>query len=297
MSYFKNRHAFTLIECLLLVGIILLLTAMTIPAIMRARESSSQLQCRNQLRQIAIAIQHFHNDYHCLPPKRNPSNSAMTPDKVFSWRFFLLPYLEQSTIYSDGLRAFEISRITNAPPHSAYGTVIPILICPSDSRLVDGQNVEGLRTAFSSYLAVSGSNRSNGIFQGLHSNRNFSMVHDGLSNTLMIGERPPPDAFQAGQWYSNYLRGAQPYLSGPDHSLYIENHRQHPIDPCTEIYTYKRGKLENPCDRYHFWSLHPGGAHFAYADASVHFIPYSTSQKIMFALATSRGGEADVNVD
>lgn len=293
----RNR-AFTLVELLVVVAIIGLLMAMTIPAIMRVREVSNQLECKTKLKQIATSIHLFHNDYQCLPPKRVPNSlKDMTPDAVFSWRFFLLPYLEQTQLYTSGLRAYQVTKVTFQPPHQGYGTVVPGFICPTDSRLISAHEVEGVQTAFSSYLAVTGSDRSNGMFQGIRANRNFSIVSDGLSNTLMVGERPPPNTLLAGQWYSNYVRGPQPYLTGPNHSLQISNHRQNPADPCSAIYTFQRGRLDNPCDRYHFWSLHPGGTLFAFGDASVHFIPYSTDEKVMFALATCRGGEASIELE
>jgi prepilin-type processing-associated H-X9-DG protein len=53
---------------------------------------------------------------------------------------------------------------------------------------------------------------------------------------------------------------------------------------------YGPGRTDNPCDRYHFWSLHRGGAHFLFADGSVRLIPYS-AKDIMPALASRSGGE------
>jgi prepilin-type processing-associated H-X9-DG protein len=50
------------------------------------------------------------------------------------------------------------------------------------------------------------------------------------------------------------------------------------------------GTLDNPCDRYHFWSLHPGGGNWLFADASARYIPYSADE-ILGALATRAGGE------
>ncbi len=50
------------------------------------------------------------------------------------------------------------------------------------------------------------------------------------------------------------------------------------------------GRLDNPCDRLHLWSLHPGGANFLFADGSVRFLPYS-ARNVLDALASIQGGE------
>lgn len=63
-----------------------------------------------------------------------------------------------------------------------------------------------------------------------------------------------------------------------------------PGDPCTGPFRFGPGRTANPCDRYHFWSLHPGGAHFLFADGSVHFLPYAAAS-VMVPLATRAGGE------
>src|SRR5579875_800417 len=116
----------------------------------------------------------------------------------------------------------------------------------------------------------------------------FSEITDGLSQTLMVGERPPPDTFQAGRWYT----GALPplfVLQGPETGMPVAS-PANPTDPCKGPFRFGPGRTANPCDRYHFWSLHPGGAHFLFADGSVHFVPYS-AVSIMVSLGTRAGGE------
>jgi prepilin-type processing-associated H-X9-DG protein len=59
---------------------------------------------------------------------------------------------------------------------------------------------------------------------------------------------------------------------------------------CQGPFRYGPGRLENPCDSYHFWSLHPAGANFLFADGSARYLSYA-AEPIMVALATCRGGE------
>jgi prepilin-type processing-associated H-X9-DG protein len=112
---------------------------------------------------------------------------------------------------------------------------------------------------------------------------------DGTSSTLLLGERPPPDSLQAGRWYSGHYI-LEP-SGGPDALMRIPSAKW-PYDFECQLAgsQYGPGDLKNPCDRYHFWSFHSGGANFAFADGSVRFVPY-TARDILPALATRDGGE------
>ena len=116
-------------------------------------------------------------------------------------------------------------------------------------------------------------------------------IIDGSSNTLMAGERPPPKTLQAGQWYTRLYFGTGVFgmLRGPDGTI-LENELPLPLDTCEGPFQFGPGRLDNPCDRYHFWSLHPGGANFLFADGAARYLPYS-AQPIMPALASRAGGE------
>ena len=120
----------------------------------------------------------------------------------------------------------------------------------------------------------------------------LTAVADGTSQTLMVGERPPPDSHQSGRWYSNMWKFAP--FNGPGAELSIPEQSGTFIVPqciSAKIPIYGPGRTTNPCDMYHFWSLHSGGANFAYADASVHFLTYAAAP-ILPAMATRSGGES-----
>jgi prepilin-type processing-associated H-X9-DG protein len=132
-------------------------------------------------------------------------------------------------------------------------------------------------------------------------------VADGLSNTLMVGERPPSTDMNFGWLFAGFG------VSGDgdcDVILGISERNElnpfgdkdpsgqpcspgHP-DPMNSLaYRFGPGDLNNPCDQWHYYSLHPGGANFCMGDGSVHFLSYSIGGLVQRALATRAGGEPD----
>ena len=108
----------------------------------------------------------------------------------------------------------------------------------------------------------------------------------------MVGERPPPDSLQGGWWYPAYF-GTGNGFGGPNNIMLFGDVITWVQDEeCAQARRgyFGPGRLDNPCDRYHFWSLHPGGGNWLFADGSVRFLTYSNAP-IMYALATRAGGE------
>jgi prepilin-type processing-associated H-X9-DG protein len=134
---------------------------------------------------------------------------------------------------------------------------------------------------------------SSGNFLGTtyHGGR-ISQVTDGLSNTVMIGERPPSPDFSFG-WWSDGTQHARngtaettlvfPYTTGksPDSTG---------TNTCPLTAYFGPGDNTNYCSTHHFWSWHTGGGNFAFGDGSVRFLPYSANQ-ILLPLSTRAGGE------
>jgi prepilin-type processing-associated H-X9-DG protein len=178
------------------------------------------------------------------------------------------------------------------PPHVGYKTVVKLYVCPADARLHQPLTNEfGVTAAYASDMGIAGSRATEGVIGPKPSVR-IGDITDGTSQTAMVGERPPPASLQAGQWYT----GSQSVLwglnRGPVGTMPVLFPARFDDQVCAgPIYSFGFGRLDNPCDRYHFWSLHPGGANFAFADGSVRFLRYSAAD-ILPALATRAGGEA-----
>jgi type II secretory pathway pseudopilin PulG len=294
-----SRFGFTLTELLVIIGIIGIFLALLLPAIQHVRAAADRFVCQSNLRQIATAIHLYHADYKHVPKSAHRVNWQTDPNSLLSNLSHLLPYIEQEQAFAKALQATSTgARPWKNPPHEPLAMVMKLYLCPADSRLNQTMtDADGITAAYGSYLPCSGSGEPNGqgifgvtlpFLQGIP----FSAVSDGLSNTLMIGERPPPDTLQAGKWYPQQTTtfGKYGILVGPDDSLSVLQLAPS-LDPCGGRFWFGPGRTDNPCDRYHFWSLHSGGSLFAFGDASVHWIPYSTHRSVVMALATRFGGE------
>lgn len=288
----SDRLAFTLIELLVVIAIIGVLLSLTLVAVQRAREAANRTRCQSNMRQIGLALQQYHDAHGLFPPGVSVRNGK-DPYPFMSWNTRLLPYLEQSGMWRTAQSAFDQQKffLIN-PPHVGLSTLMPVYGCPSDGRTLDVANPGGsIRVAFTSYLGVEGTDqfRRDGLLYMDSSTRHADIL-DGASNTLFVGERPPSADGVLGWWYAGW---GQSQDGSCDMVLGVREVNAADYGPgCPRgPYTFTPGRVNNQCDTFHFWSLHPGGAHFLFADGSVRFLAYS-ADPIMPALATRRGGEA-----
>ncbi len=286
----SNRHTgFSLVELIIVIGVIGLLLGLLLSAVQSARESSARIACLNNLKQIGLALHNHHDIFGQLPPQPAKIGSN-DPNAWLSWMALILPEIEQSGLWNDTLQAFtSVRQPWINPPHLGYSTVVRLYICPDDYRLYVPKYTQGGGiAAYSSYLGVGGGRSWDGTLGMPGPGIRFSQITDGMSQTLILGERPPPDTFVAGRWYTSASPAAFSF-SGPDEGMLVESPNV-PGDLCNGPFRYGPGRTNNSCDRFHFWSLHPGGANFLLADGSIHFLPYS-AVSVMVPLATRAGGE------
>jgi prepilin-type N-terminal cleavage/methylation domain-containing protein/prepilin-type processing-associated H-X9-DG protein len=304
------RNAFTLVELLVVIGIIGLLVAMLLPAISMVREAGRRMVCGNNVRQLALGLMNYESSHGQLPiglrtlgRPSNGSGRALDHFYGMSWITRILPFIEQNAVWENAVEDYRHSpypfRI-----HIGTQTVLPTVACPSDPASGQVQLTHrGYLVACTNYLGVHGTNfqTRDGVFTFDQSIR-LGEITDGQSNTLMIGERPPSPDFWYGWWYAT---GSGSRSTGDVTLGVAELNPAHTpgglgmgiyLDDCPPgPYRFTAGRNEQ-CNTLHFWSYHPGGANFALADGSVRLIPYSIEDATMQALATRAGGET-INLD
>ncbi len=292
----QRRAAFTITELLVVIGIIGVLIALTLPAVQRVRESAARTRCANNLRQIALATHEFHDSTLSFPAGMRYQNGT-DPYLFMSWLTQLLPYVEQDDLWKATQAAYAQAPSpfpANNPPHVGLDTVMRIYVCPEDPRGTDAQITQRthLSVALTSYLGVEGKDlfSEDGILFRDSAVR-LADITDGTSRTLLCGERPASADLQYGWWYAGAGQG---FTGSADTVLGVEEQNVLPysLAPCfSGVYKFAPGDITNQCDMFHFWSLHNGGANFAFADGSVRFLSYSAAP-LMPALASRAGGEA-----
>lgn len=288
-SILPRRRAFTLIELLVVVGIIALLIGLLIPAIQKVREAGQRTVCRNNLRQISLGLHAYHEVQHAFPPGMTYQDGR-DPQPFLSWHARLLPFVEQDALWRATEAAYtQDPDFLHNPPHSARAVPMAIYACPSDPRV---GRVSPLGAALTSYLGIEGLSQDNrnGILH-LDSRVTMADVTDGLSNTLLVGERPPSADLVLGWWYAGW---GQVQNGSAEMMLGVQEFRTY-LPYITECvrgpYRFGPGSINDLCSVFHFWSPHPGGAMFAFGDGSVRFLPY-TAEPMMPALASRNGGES-----
>ena len=292
------RHGFTLVELLVVIGLIGVLVGLILPAVQQARESAARTSCLNNLRQVGLALHSFHDSHGQLPPAvTNRVRGKKAPTASLSWMVWILPEVGIDPLYRISVEACVLdSNPLQNPPHTGFATVIKTYVCPSDSRLLSPlTDHTGTYGAFTSYIGISGTlpagaSRGRAGVLGFSPGIRLSDVTDGLSQTLMAGERTPPDNLQAGWWYPVYHDYVDAHR-GPNTAFVLGEKTAFRDDHCVvKNGTFGPGRLSNPCDRFHLWSLHPGGANFLFADATAKYLPYSAEPALM-SLGSRNGGE------
>ncbi len=314
----SNRRGFTLTELLIVIGIIAILMALLLPAVQFARESARQVECKNHLHQIGLAL-HLHLDTHGHFPPAHTNDPVSTVANFgqpapaddswcISWMARILPGIEQQDLWNQikWNDPFSPSFFPwPNPPEGLLGggcinaQTIEMYHCPSFPKrsplAIDFPPVFEFETTH--YLGVNGTDQFS--FDGiLYINSSVSAVPDGMSNTFIVGERPPTTDRGWGWWFAG--SGYYPYFGAGDVVLGTEERiavlgASTPSGPQS---FYQPGRDEyvlgaNGEDKHmwHFWSAHPGGAFFLFAGGHVKFVSYSISKKTFRDQGTYNGNE------
>lgn len=288
----RVRPGFTLAELLVVLGIVAVLLAILLPAVQRVRAAADAVLCGNNLHQLGRALHNYHLAHDRFPPgvsssRGDPAHPRMT------WLTRLLPYLEQQLLWNATEGAYSVEKVPYVnPPHLGFAMPVRTFACPSDPRVRTPQDTHnGRRAALTSYVGVLGTDysRLDGMLY-VDSRVTMEGVRDGVSHTLLAGERPPSPDFWYGWWYAGFGQNgtgsADMLLGVRERNLggaYVANCPPGP-------YHFQPGRLDEQSDLFHFWSLHSGGAYFLLADGSVRFFAYE-ADGLLPALATRSGRE------
>ena len=119
------RQGFTLVELLVVIGIVAVLIALLLPAVRTSRPAARRSQCSNNLKQIALGLHGYEAEYHALPPAYTVDASGK---RLHSWRTLILPFCEQKALYEK----IDLSKAWDDPANAeAFQTVIPAYRCPA----------------------------------------------------------------------------------------------------------------------------------------------------------------------
>lgn len=287
----RKRTGFTLIELLVVIAIIAILIALLLPAVQQAREAARRSQCRNNLKQMGLALHNYHDTHRSFPIGHQyrlygtAANANNGGGSGFAWSTYILPYMDQAPLYNQ----FNFSRpIQNtADPVATIngrlaGTIIPYARCPSDiapaTASTGGAGLPGRIDPHgtTSYKATAGSyddgqsrlphnavDRLGFFFRD--SNMTMTRVQDGLSNTIMVGEVCWGSPSNSNGRMFGMTDPDTPGAAGASgQSNHFMAHAGWGLNlPSTAV---QAERAES------FSSLHEGGAHFLMGDGAVRFI-------------------------
>jgi prepilin-type N-terminal cleavage/methylation domain-containing protein len=288
----RRLRGFTLIELLVVIAIIAVLVALLLPAVQQAREAARRASCKNNLKQIGLALQNYLERMTCFPPAYvtvvNPDGSEA--GFGWGWGSFLLADLDQSPLFQQ----INFLKDVADPVNTASRTrTLPAFQCPSEVfngvfTVVDMGGNPVTTVAYGSYVGVNGNGgvsggeaTNDGVFLR---NRSFrpQNITDGLSNTFFVSERASSMSFTT--WTGAVTNGSVPSIRAPGNSE----------DAAALVLGHCGPHLPNDnivTDADALSSFHPQGVHFLFGDGSIHFIGSSISQKVYDALASRAGGE------
>jgi prepilin-type processing-associated H-X9-DG protein len=305
----QPRSAFTLLELLVVFAILAVLFGLLLCAVQQVRQKSARLACQSQMHQIGLAIHQYHDVHGQLPPgvmhTVDPFGSRpedYPPKHDFysmTWHMRILPFIGEEPLWRVVLECHAQDPYLMTSIHQNYARQIPLYVCPGDDRFRDPfLHLPEHTLAPTSYLGNLGLNRfrRTGLFY-LESRHSWSDVLDGLSNTLLVGERPHSFKYGAdrgvwhGIWFGADQGSTKTFMGVRESGIQGIVGSSSPESQCDDgPYWFRPGRTSDPCSAFHFWSLHPGGGNFVFADGSVRFTPYSAADMLP-ALASRAGGE------
>ncbi len=203
----EMRRGFTLIELLVVIAIIAVLIALLLPAVQQAREAARRTQCKNNLKQLGLALHNYHDTFNYFPARRggtcctSGSGTLANSNRARRSAFIaLLPFYEQANLYQ---RIEAGNPSGNVPPGgpeawnswSVWSVTLPMLQCPSDSFPVGVRQASYAFSYGDDMRSVNGTGQRRGMFWAsggtgaAFGGVQMGAVSDGLSNTICMSEK------------------------------------------------------------------------------------------------------------
>lgn len=230
---------------------------MALPAVQKAREDARAQNCKQNLAKIGIAMHYYNDTFNCLPPGWVAPDDKPATGPGFSWPAMLLPFLDQAPLYN----IIDFHRPQSAITNKKLSQKLNVYRCPTDKK-VDDADLDRGGFGYSTYAGNYGVDlfpgNENAVTTGAHGIFHWNScvrfgagakqsIKDGLSNTLMVGERSSKTG--GGIWAA--VRSNQ--------------HADDVLATCND-----KQRINTAAGS--FSSLHEGGAYFLYCDASVRFV-------------------------
>lgn len=293
-----KRRGFTLIELLVVIAIIAVLIALLLPAVQQAREAARRTQCKNNLKQIGLGLQNYHDTFNVFPAGYYYTPAGAGNEST--WIAHILPYIDQANLYA----TINFNIDFGSPPNAdtaLVGTVLTSMLCPSDvagdlwvNYFAKGNYAanNGIGPFVNLWLASPPARGAAGLFDNNTATR-IRDILDGTTNTAMISEviKVPKNAANGDQ------RGVMFYPEGP---LYQHNSTPNSgtdgvrssgcvsttSAPCTGTFTAYNNRSMTVSAR----SQHTGGVHLLLCDGSNRFVSNNLSLQIWQNLSTPNDG-------
>ena len=295
-----GRLGFTLVELLVVITIIALLIALLLPAVQAAREAARRIQCRNHLKQMGVAMHNYAATWSEFFPPGNTGAVGRWKPGLFT---LLLPYLEQQPLYDQ----LDITGNTDTFDDETHKyTVVPPYVCPAwpYPAVYRNQSITAMNGAITTYQGVAGAYPTvapyvstvttygncgnipaNGMF-GWGFARAMSDVHDGLSNTLAMGEFVHLDASGTFAKPPGNIRG---WMLGSSYAMGAFGSKVLEYAPNARL---SRAADGIPFNWLPMGSFHSGGMNVLWGDGRVDFFSQTVSLDLYQKLGTVAGGEA-----
>ncbi len=292
-------RGFTLIELLIVIAIVGILIALLLPAIQAARESARRALCKNNLKQIGLAVQNYHAAKGHLPP---PKLGAGQFNPLGGTFIALLPYLEENVRFD----AYDATRPVDDPINLPITSrPVEIYLCPtmtlprtvpepeSDEKLGPGSYIISSRTDYANFTDL------DGAFENPRADGSYRLglqhITDGTSKTLLVGEINY--GVQTMTWTTcPALNGTPKWGDQTWAHGYWALAWGHMAARFPALYN-NSSQYASPHGDRSFRSDHPGGVQFLLVDGSVQFIAADSSPDVRRALVTRAGNESDHDVD